>query len=101
MSDFDDLMHEMDGLICEELGRAASITINDESKSAHVIIDEDVSQFGEYGEVQGTINFISVPVEGVGVLKKGTRIESQGKAWLIDQLEDNDGSMARYSMKKV
>lgn len=101
MSEFDELMHELDGVICAELGKAATLHIDDKTITSEVIIDEDVAQFGDYGEVIGTVHYISVLVAQVGNLKKGTRVESQAKAWLIDQLEESDGSMARYSMKKA
>ena len=82
-------------------GKPVTVISNDSTIETHAVIEEDIAQYGEYGEVIGTVCMISVQVKEVGKLKKGTRIESAEGNWTIDKPEDSDGYLARYILKKA
>ena len=96
MSEFDEMMAEMDGVICEVLGDPATYLSNLASQpiQTQITLEKDLEIVGQFADVVETQTHGSLLVADVGQAKRGSVLMVSGGVYVIRRSITADGSIA-------
>jgi len=93
MSEFDELMAEVDQTICEELGMPCSYKRGESSVETNVIIDRNLKVLSSDGYTTVTQTHASLPKPVMGCLEGDEVIAGAERFIVVDTLEDDNSSV--------
>lgn len=97
---FDNKITRLDRRVFRKLGCTLTITPQTGTEyTATGIIDHNVAQLGEYGEVNGTTSMVSFIASDVSELQRGDTVALGNQSWTIDQLSEDDGFIVKYTLE--